>query len=351
MDTFELIVYSIFTILTSFLFVIFSIKIFNNLFFGSEVSPNAKQDRTVQTDKLSFLQYNVKWRPSISRRGQNEFAIERAEMLANQIFPSRYDVICLNEAHSYIGSPVVHFIKLMKQRGFKYVKRLRPVSMMSFHLIDGGVLLLSKYPILDTEQICYELSVGGDMLIAKGLLYAKIQTGPGTHCHVFATHLQANHDNYLECKTVRFSQLYAFNSLRSRKAADGQPIVLIGDLNVNALLEEKGNSKLTEYQRLEKTIAMEPYTVTNCLYQSTGEHCITYGFPDEKILTPIENRNSKQCVDYVFLYSRDDGQYIIDGSNCSLQPFTVDGNKNFTQLSDHYGLECTVHFSLLLNDI
>ena len=352
MEFVELIAYFLIAVVGSFLLFMLSLKLINRSCYGKEVTANARQDPTVKTDQLRFLLYNVKWRSSIARRGSNEYANERAEMLANQISNSNYDVICLNEDYSYIGSPTVPFIKKMKEKGFVYCKRLPPTQIFSFEVIDSGVVVLSKYPILASDQLTYELNVGGDMMIAKGLLYVKIQTGPGTHCHVFATHLQANHKgSYPECKTVRFSQLYAFNSLRSRKATDGQPIILIGDLNVNAFAPKSSESakSQTEYSRLIKTISTDSYTLTDALHNSEGSHQITYGAPDEKILTPKDDFNSRQCMDYVLIYSRDDGQYVVDGCDCKVVKFTVDGNKHFTQLSDHYGLDCNVRFYLLQN--
>ncbi|OHT11780.1 Endonuclease/Exonuclease/phosphatase family protein [Tritrichomonas foetus] len=351
MEVIEIIAYVLFTIVAGFLGTMLFFKLINRSCYGKEVTPDAKQDTKVKTDSLRFLQYNVKWTPNIARLGRNEFAKERAEILAQSV--ADYDVICLNEAYSYIGSPVVQFIKTMKKKGFTYVKRLPPTSIMSFEIVDGGVLVLSKYPILAHDTMTYELNVGYDMAVAKGVLYLRIQTGPGTHAHVFATHLQTNYPgSYLECRTVRFSQIYAFNSLRSRKATDGQPIILIGDLNVDARMPEPQTEKKTisEYNRLIKVLTTECYTLTDALFQSYGKHEVTYG-ADDKRLTVKEDQNSQKCLDYVLVWNRDEGQYIVAGTECNVVKFTVDGNKNFTQLSDHYGLACTVHFSLLQNDV
>lgn len=353
MEVVELIAYILIAIVGSFLCFLLTLKLINRSCYGKEVTANARQDPTVKTDQLRFLLYNVKWRPSIARRGSNEYANERAEILANQLLNSNYDVICLNEAYSYIGSPTVPFIKKMKEKGYVYCKRLPPTTIFSFEVIDSGVVVLSKYPILATDSLTYELNVGGDMMIAKGMLYVRIQTGPGTHCHVFATHLQANHKgSYQECKTVRFSQLYAYVSLLKRKATDGQPVILIGDLNVNAFAPKSSESSkaLTEYNRLIKTISIDSFTLTDALYHSEGSHQITYGIPDEKKLTPKDDLNSRQCTDYIFVYSRDDGQYVVDECDCNVTKFTVDGNKNFTQLSDHYGLSCNIRFYLIQNN-
>ena len=350
MDPIEAFAYILFAFVAGFLLTMLFFKLVNRFSYGSEVTPNAKQDRDVKTDHLRFLQYNVKWSPNITHIGKNDFANERAKILAEQL--SEYDVICLNEAYSYVGSPVVPFIKTMKSKGFKYVKRLPPASIMSFELVDGGVLVLSKYPILQHDTLTYELNVGNDMVVAKGMLYVRVQTGPGTHVHVFATHLQRTYKNsYLDCRTVRFSQLYAFNSFKSRKALDGQPIVLIGDLNVNALAPESVDKKSTsEYNRLIRTLNMESYTLNDTVFQSYGSHQVTYGGDDTR-LTSKEDINSKQSLDFVFTYSRDDGNYVIDGSDSKIIEFNVDGNKNFTHLSDHYGISCVLQFSLIQNDI
>ena len=62
--------------------------------------------------------------------------------------------------------------------------------------LDGGLLILSKQPIIEQDSIVYTAGHQIDAWSAKGCIYAKIQVGSSEDCfmHVFNTHLQADYD-------------------------------------------------------------------------------------------------------------------------------------------------------------
>jgi len=88
--------------------------------------------------------------------------------------------------------------------------------------IDGGVVILSRYPIVESDVYKFNRGVFGDRyanhrrgkrlavrcpahvgletaaalrhrLVAKSIVYAKVLVAPLRHVHVFATHLQASY--------------------------------------------------------------------------------------------------------------------------------------------------------------
>jgi hypothetical protein len=59
-------------------------------------------------------------------------------------------------------------------------------------LIDGGLLILSRFPITERAQFAYTQGSGSDGVCSKGVLYARIQlsTDPKDAIHTFTTHTQ-----------------------------------------------------------------------------------------------------------------------------------------------------------------
>ena len=59
--------------------------------------------------------------------------------------------------------------------------------MFSGNMTDGGLLILSRFPILESEFVPYEYGVFSDSIANKGVLYAKIMIKEET-MHLFNTH-------------------------------------------------------------------------------------------------------------------------------------------------------------------
>jgi endonuclease/exonuclease/phosphatase family metal-dependent hydrolase len=342
------------TVLECFL-VIFSIffgaflllKLINKFYFGPSTPPPGRQDSSVNLASLKILQLNVCWRPNIFRRGKNEYARARASLLLEKV--RQYDVVCLSGAYSFVGSPVASFVKSMQAIGFHYFARTHSARLFSLDLLDGGNIIFSKTPILATSCLCYELSINIDQWIGKGAVYARVQTGPGTHVHIWLTHPQANNGAIDTCRAVRFAQLRQMMAPLRKQSSDGQPIVILGDLNLNALAPAVSERKMAnEYQRLLDTIPMESYTVTDPMIAAFGEHLPTYG-DDERILTTPEDVGSRQRLDYIMLLSREDGEYTIAGQTLEVVKFEV-AKQPFTHLSDHYGLQADILLSRRAGD-
>jgi len=129
----------------------------------------------------------------------------------------------------------------------------------------GGLMILSKYPIISRDCIIFTERTKIDSIAAKGVLYAKIALSD-QHCfHLFNTHLQATYnDNPQSSKSndssseerpkkidssesVRISQLQQLRCFLLEKTKnDDDPIVLVGDFNVNS---RHGNSNSNNSDR------------------------------------------------------------------------------------------------------
>ena len=100
---------------------------------------------------------------------------------------------------------------------------------------DSGLIILSKYPIIESSAMTYSSSSGSDRLANKGVVYARIQvsSSEGDYLHVFNTHIQA-HD-YSETRLAQISELMDFISKIIKSDKDHiRPILIVGDFNVAA---------------------------------------------------------------------------------------------------------------------
>ena len=78
------------------------------------------------------------------------------------------------------------------KKGFYYHAESPNPSFFSSYLVDGGLLTLSRYPIVQEEFCSFKYGVLSDNLSQKGILYTKIQIND-TFLHLFNTHLQASY--------------------------------------------------------------------------------------------------------------------------------------------------------------
>ncbi|SCK38825.1 sphingomyelin phosphodiesterase [Streptomyces sp. WMMB 322] len=107
-------------------------------------------------------------------------------------------------------------------------------------LEDGGVTILSKWPVVHKEQFVYDHGCGADYLSNKGFVYAVLDVG-GTRVHVVGTHVQAG-DSACgdgEAKEIRADQFRAIDSFLDEKQIPADEEVMVaGDFNTDSRSDE-----------------------------------------------------------------------------------------------------------------
>ncbi|KZN70442.1 sphingomyelin phosphodiesterase [Pseudoalteromonas luteoviolacea] len=102
-------------------------------------------------------------------------------------------------------------------------------------VIRGGVVILSKHPIVSQKAHVFTNSLSGswDYLANKGFAYVEIEKG-GQRYHLIGTHLQATHDGNTEQEhRVRMGQLREIQSfIESENIPVSEPVIIGGDMNV-----------------------------------------------------------------------------------------------------------------------
>ena len=186
---------------------------------------------------LRIVTYNVFCRPHILFKEDQHFRSEiipkeLVEQIKNvdvfifcEVFDSSVKDILVNEFKKY-----GYYFNTETVGENKKPKRLAPFQCIS---INGGVFIISKYPLMDTDTITFSGSEikGTDAIAAKGVLYTKLYkpSRPESY-HIFATHLCAWDKNHYQ----RIKELERIKKYIDSKSIPSTDIVIVGgDLNIN----------------------------------------------------------------------------------------------------------------------
>ncbi len=109
---------------------------------------------------------------------------------------------------------------------------------------DGGVMIFSKHPIVNTDIIKFnEGCKGADCLSQKGAVLVEIQKGTQTF-QVVGTHLQSMSSN--ECQKIRDRQMCSiYTDLLQKHYKTQVPQFIVGDLNTECHIPQRYIRMLT----------------------------------------------------------------------------------------------------------
>ncbi|ELS50643.1 sphingomyelin phosphodiesterase [Streptomyces viridochromogenes] len=105
---------------------------------------------------------------------------------------------------------------------------------------DGGVTVLSKWPVLRKEQYVYKDACGADWWSNKGFAYVVLNVN-GAKVHVVGTHAQSTDPGCAagEAAAMRSRQFKAIDAFLDAKSIPaGEQVVVAGDLNVDSRTPE-----------------------------------------------------------------------------------------------------------------
>ena len=216
-----------------------------------------------------------------------------------------------------------------------------PPSLFSSSPIDGGLLILSRFPIVKSEFRPFNYGIGSDALTLKGVLYALININ-GRYLHLFQTHTQASYFNetvfeFESTIDTRKDQLKTFRRFIEEKtwnAPASHLIIACGDFNVNGNKIDKKECKVRELlkDKPEFNIALDDMdreyetfidimnkncedqcidimreanngksvvTFADAYFDENGQEC-----PCDTVMTSKDDLYTKQCLDYIFEIKR-----------------------------------------------
>ena len=338
---------------------------------------------------IKILTYNFFLRPPPIKTNKDDYKEERLKDFF--LLLNNYSIICFQEIFGAIHNRKHKMIKKAIENGFYYILKSKTPSFFSKYLIDGGLLLLSKYPIIESKFINYDYGILSDSLCMKGAIFAKIKISDFYVC-LFTTHLQASYcdsGNYywklsIKVRTEQSEKLinFIYNIIFNIPIQQIKKckFILVGDLNIDAhnydTIRKKYNlSKgiISEYDCLKKKLNKLGKAI-DLFEKKFNGHPYTFGVNDDgydKVLTGKEDFNSKQTLDYMWeiipdlslpIYKKDNelsskmefiprddnniNQICNNEKSCQLkilydspkvEKFLVK-NKPYQQLSDHFGL-------------
>lgn len=116
--------------------------------------------------------------------------------------------------------------------------------------VSGGVVVFSKHPIVEEEELSFGMVASRDDALAdKGVIRVKISIANGKPVHLFATHTQAW--NEPACEATRRRQIEIIKAfIDGSIVPKDEHVFVLGDLNVPRNREES-------YQHMLKTLQCE----------------------------------------------------------------------------------------------
>lgn len=291
------------------------------------------------TQRLSLLSYNLYCLPGVASAfspSSCPLSAERSTAFLKHV-PS-YDVIALQE----VWDPRYRSLeKYARLNNLHVVGSSAPSTLnyLSLRIFGGGLMIMSKYPIVDTQEIKFDKGSHSDKFVTKGVLYAKVKVD-SSYVHIFNTHLQASYghefdftpNHYASIRKKQLKKLAEFVQRVTSK--DHYPILLVGDFNVNARSAVDDGSDSPEYTEMLELLHHESYKMVDILKEHNGgKHPETYA--GNGVLHREKPKIGGQRLDFILQLERD-----------SLLKYTFSEGKVvtfkatdevFTHISDHYG--------------
>ncbi|MFD9206229.1 sphingomyelin phosphodiesterase [Streptomyces sioyaensis] len=195
---------------------------------------------------------------------------------------------------------------------------------------DGGVTLLSKWPVVHKEQYIYKDACGADYFSNKGFVYAVLDVN-GTKVHVVGTHAQSTDSGCKagEAAADRAKQLKEVDAfLDAKNIPADEEVMVAGDLNID--------SHGDEYPALLSNADLAPA-------DSRTGHPYSFDTQENSIARYRYPNDPREDLDYVLYrngHARPAGwQNTVVKEESA--PWTVSSwgkDYTYTNLSDHYPL-------------
>ena len=342
-------------------------------------------EKVILRNSIRLLTYNFFCRPPPINSNDGDYKDARLNDFLEQL--QNFDIICFQELFTTLNDRKHKMIREGAKVGLRFYASPRVPSFFSKYLTDSGLLILSRYPILENEFYEYFINVSGDAPSNKGVLYAKIKINDN-FLFLFNTHLQSTYydesqkkiDCTIQVRTTQTEELinFVFNKLIAlpKEEINNGCIIIAGDFNIDAHDNKFAKTKykipnynISEYNLL-KLKFQKLGTAIDLMEKKYNEHLYTYGDNEKEeydhTLTSKIERNMKQTLDYIWeiipnfnneIYKEgynmiNDNYSFEDKNNANkikvlydsfkVQEFLVK-NRPYQQLSDHFGVSVDLY--------
>ncbi len=219
------------------------------------------------------------------------------------------------------------------------------VGVAEFELMDGGLLLLSRHPVVTQAQTLYRQCSGDDCLANKGVLHARIQrSGDPCPVDVFLTHTQAAHPTVAgttagarEAVEAQIRHLAAF--IRASRDAL-VPAMLFGDFNIDFFAHRDLYDRLLG--SLQSPVDVIPKSPTQRVKHPTGtsesdDGAISSFHPDHpprNIDDPARFGETVERLDYLLSLPG-----LLYAQHAAASSVVIVQWSPGRDMSDHYGIQ------------
>ncbi|MFJ7204840.1 sphingomyelin phosphodiesterase [Streptomyces sp. NPDC098789] len=195
---------------------------------------------------------------------------------------------------------------------------------------DGGITILSKWPVLRKEQYIYKDACGADWWSNKGFAYVVLNVN-GTKVHVVGTHAQSTDSGCkageaAQMRSRQFKNIDAF--LDAKNIPAGEQVIVTGDMNVDSRSPEYASMLADADLAGADSRTGHPYS-----FDTATNSIANYRYPTDP----------REDLDYV-LYRKGNARPANWNNNVVKEqsaPWTVSSwgtSYTYTNLSDHYPL-------------
>jgi endonuclease/exonuclease/phosphatase family metal-dependent hydrolase len=281
--------------------------------------------KRVRPRLFRVLTYNIWMLPNVLTNFMNvsHSKEERAHHIVQNLLQTRSDVVVFTEA--FDNKTREFIIQRLRMYGYYYETPCLG-AFGKYGAINGGIVIVSRYQIIESQQRIFSESCNDDSLSNKGILYAKLLCNT-TYIHIFGVHMQAWDSG--SCSLVRKKQLAELKQMSKDISCGLNDIVLfVGDLNINRY----DNHKTNEYDYMLETL-----DVTDLLHANIQATINPFDNSLARGQT-ISNDGVPELIDYI-LHVRNTGTVSV--RNCGVLPFKANKpyrykNALYSDLSDHY---------------
>jgi sphingomyelin phosphodiesterase len=270
---------------------------------------------------IRILTYNFFCRPPPIKTNESDYKDARIADFIEKI--DNFDIICFQELFTTLNDRKHKMIREGSKRGLKYYTAPKVPSFFSKYLVDSGLLIISRYPIVDNDFYEYYINISGDSPTEKGVLYAKIEIKKDVYLFLFNTHLQStyyedtpeNMDSTIQVRTKQTEELinFIYNKLLTipKNEIKNGKIILLGDFNIDAHdnIYAQDRYKLPKYKYTEYDIFYKKINklgqAIDLMKKKFNKHLFTFGDNDieqehDQVLTGKGSYNVKQTLDYIW---------------------------------------------------
>ena len=353
-----------------------------------QINIKKNNSSNLEDDRIRLLTYNFFCRPPPINTN-----IDYKDSRFNDFLDhlKNFDIICFQELFTTLNDRKHKMIREGAIQGLKYYLAPNVPSFFSKYLVDSGLLILSRYPIVEHDFYEYFLNISGDATTNKGVLYSKIEIKKNKFLFLFNTHLQSSYfddtqeniDSTIKVRTKQTEELinFIYNKLLiiPKKDVKNGKVILAGDFNIDAHDNKfaRQRYRIPKYNETEYNIFLKKINklgkAIDLMEKKYNDHIYTFGNNEKKeydhVLTGKADLNIKQTLDYIWeiipdynlpifknemninddnienneINNNDNGKIEIKYDSLKVQEFLIT-DRPYQQLSDHFGISVELSY-------